>query len=196
MRGRFTALAAVALVGCANAPIDRTGENEYAIGQSKRDSIHSDAKVQSQHYQRSNAWCQGQGGWAEAFEPPPPPDGRYHFRCVMPPPPPAPATPQQLEAAGAAWRECQVSAEAPIDDMLSDANTVAAVLATRCENEFYALLVLVHLGQAGPLAPFSSFNRVRHSFALDIVLRERAKRRSPKTPPPPVAIPKLTPESL
>lgn len=111
------------------------------------------------------------------------------------PPPPVYATFDELQASREAWRDCLEAAEPLIDDMISDANTVASALATRCEDEFAELVRLTQKGH-GTNFPLSSFSPSRRSVALDVVLRVRAKRRTTGAQPPPIKIPQLTPEKL
>jgi len=204
MRGRLTALFAAVLAGCASAPIVTVGDNEYEIAAVGKDALHRDSTNWQRHFARAQAFCRGRGQLVRTVDRTPS-DGNFHFGCIAPPPPPppppapppspAPATEAELDAGRVAWRACLEAAEPPIDDMISDANTVATVLATRCSPEFAALLQLTQKGHSLS-APASAFAPVRHRVALDIVLRERAQRRSPKAAPPPVTIPRLTPEKL
>lgn len=208
MRLATCLVATVVLAGCASAPIMSTGGNTWEIGESGKDALRRDASIWAQHEQRARAFCGGRGETYELLATTPP-DGKYHFRCVEPPAPPAPPPPpaprvevpppvaseQQLDAARIAWRECLEASEPAIDDMISDGNTVAAVLATRCEPQFAILLDLTQMGKAYK-APESAFVTVRRGVALDIVLQVRAKRRNPAKAPPPVSIPKLVPQAL
>ncbi len=205
MRGRLYAQAAVAtaLTGCAVAPLMNEGGGFFSIGDSGRDSFRTNRSENAHNYSRAVEACRTMGRNPRIFDRLPP-DGRYHFECVEPPPPPpvpAPppppvfATPQEIAEAQVDWRQCQEAAEPLIDDMLSDANTVATVLATRCEPQFLSLLDLTQKGWTSK-APASAFHQVRHNVALDIVLQVRAKKRNPSKAPPPVTIPKLTPERL
>jgi hypothetical protein len=201
MRLASCAVAAVILAGCASAPIVSIGDNTWQIGESGRDALRSDVTVWTQHAERARRFCAGRGDTHERIVTTPP-DGKYNFRCVeppAPPPPPRPAPPppvaseQQLDVARLAWRECLEMAEPAIDDMISDGSTVATVLTTRCEPQFAILLDLTQMGQAYKAAE-TAFVAARRGVALDIVLQVRAKRRNPSKAPPPVLIPKLTPQ--
>ena len=211
MRGRlYTLVAAIAaLAGCAVAPIVNEGGGFFSIGDSGRDSFRTNSSANAHNHSRAVEVCRTMGRNLRIFDQSPP-DGRYHFECVEPPPPPpkpAPppppppppppvfATPKEIADAQVDWRQCQEAAEPLIDDMLSDANTVATVLATLCELQFESLLDLTQKGWTSKL-PASAFHQVRHDVALDIVLQVRAKKRNPSKAPPPVTIPKLTPERL
>ncbi len=206
MRGRLYALAAAALAGCASAPIVDVGGGEYEIGTAGKDALHRDSTNWHRHVVRAQAFCQDRGQLVRTVDRTPP-DSKFHFECIDAPPPPPPpppqplppppvfATPKEIADAQVDWRQCQEAAEPIIDDMLSDANTVATVLATRCESQFESLLGLTQMGFTSK-APASAFHQVRHNVALDIVLQVRAKKRNPSKAPPPVTIPKLTPERL
>lgn len=194
MKKKLAALTAVvALAGCASAPIVRTGENEYAIGDSGRDALRSDSSIWSRHVQRAYELCGNRGGRAVMFDPAPP-DGRFHFRCDIPPPPVV-ATEAQITAAFSAWTDCLASAELPIDDRISDANTIASTLATRCPDEFKHYVEVQSMGRDAATRQFIQGveSGARHQVARDIVLRERAKRLSPGITPPPVKAPRLVP---
>lgn len=196
MRFTLSALAVTALAGCAVAPVVDEGGSQFSIGVAGRDALRSDSSSRSHNYSRAVATCAGRGLRLQVIERTPP-DGVYRFACIEPPPPPSPppppvATEQQLNDARAVWRDCLETAEPAIDDMISDANTVATVLATRCEPQFTGLLDLTQMGSKY-VSPASAFHQVRHGVALDVVLRVRAQRRNPKAAPPPVTIPRLTP---
>lgn len=203
------AIIGMALAGCASALIERTGDYEYAIGESGRDNFRTNSSLAEQHRQRASAVCRGVGGRLELFDIPPP-DTRFHFRCVMlpppappppppipppPPPPPVFSTEAEITATREAWRQCLEAAEPAIDDMISDGNTVATVLATRCAPYFDAFVATSRRGFNWPMRD-GIYDGYKHGVALDIVLRVRAKRRSPNAPPPPVNIPKLRPGSV
>lgn len=181
-------IVAAALAGCAAAPVTRTGDNEWVIGDSGRDAWHRDASVREAHARRAAQLCGGDGGTWVPFDPVPP-DNRFHFRCV----PPERSTAQQLEDARQAWYRCMEREEPAVDDMLSDGHTVAAVLATRCEVEVQTLLALAAKGHRNWFIPDEALQRKRRQFALDMVLQTRARKRNPDAVIPPTAVPSIGP---
>lgn len=192
---RFFGIAlACALHGCASAPIVSVGEGEFEIGESGRDNLHRQSNVDLGHYQRAQTFCRQR---AEDFQPVMrrPPDGKYHFRCNAPPPPPPPpvvSTAAELQTARIKWRECLEAAEPTIDDMLSDANTVASTLAVSCADEFSALLAAEGKGRPSFNYPYDMQRALRHDVARGVVLQMRARHRNPNAAPPTVSVPALS----
>lgn len=179
-------IAVLALTACANALVTPTGENEWVIGESGRDAWHTDSTVRSRHYARATQVCGD--GRTQPFEPAKS-DGLYHFRCI----PPEHSRAEQIVAARAAWLTCLQGEEPPVDDLLSDGHTVAAVLATRCDAEIAELVALVGKGYPRWNLPDEALQRVRRQVALDVVLQVRAMRRNPSAPAPKISIPSIGP---
>jgi len=186
MKSKTAAVCALLLAGCAAAPITRISSDEWVIGESGRDTMHTDATVRSRHFGRAQAIC-GEGRVVEILAP----DKMFHFRCV----PPERSTAQQVNDARQAWLACMRAEEPAVDDLISDGHTVAAVLATRCENEVDTLVSLVRKGHRDWSLPADALQRVRRQVALDVVLQTRAQKRNPSAQVPAVEIPPLGPDA-
>jgi len=202
MRTPSALLLVFALAACRTAPVAQVGPGEYLVGATSLSGFKSDAEVTAAAMRRAQAYCARAGATARLVESKSSgtqlltaQNAQVRFSCVPRPQErssePA-AVSEQANAAGGAWLDCLIADEPLLDDLISDAATVASTLATHCTPQFEAYREQV--AKSSPSDARGDVDRVeervRADIAREVVLMARAKLRNPAAKPPLPALPR------